>query len=705
MIKPKKLWIHKPDFKGKIHVADNLPVSQLIAKILMNRGIKNPHDMISFLNPDYSGLHDSFLLKDMEMAVKRILNAIETNQRITIYGDYDVDGITSTSILFLFLKENNGNVDYYIPDRIEEGYGLNIEALKKIRNTGTDLVITVDTGIAAANEVEFAKKIGLDIIITDHHECQEKIPEAYAVIDPKQRKCNYPFKSLAGVGVAFKLIQALATALRIEESIWKYMEIVALGTVADVVPLIDENRIFVKKGFENIPNTWNVGLRALLKIAGYKTGVITTGLIGFGVAPRLNAAGRMGDAKRGIELFITENEERAIAIAEELNEENKNRQLMEQGIIEEAIELIERDLDMDKTRVIVIASKNWHHGVIGISASRIMEKYYRPTILMCIEDGVAKGSARSIEGFNIFEALSESSKFLTKFGGHEMASGLSMEEENIDNFRIFINQYANDKMDKKTLTPKLYLDEIINISDIDLGVISELEKMEPFGAGNPQPLFSFESTIYNTRPVGKENKHLKITFGDSNKHIDAIGFGFGNYIDRLSSGQRISTAVSLEKNEWNNTIKPQLYIRDLKSPKEEEIAFKNYISLYNSIKNLDGGNPEDTFNKTSKICYTIKENIPIRADFAALYRYLRLLESLNLNAVYLDTLIRECGKTINTNAFKILICMDIFMELDLLQYRFKDDRIIFKNLSNEKVHLEESKILQEIIKLSNIPKG
>ena len=371
--------------------------------------------MISFLNPDYSRLYNPFLLKDMDKAVNRILSALENKEKIIIYGDYDVDGITSTSILFLFLKENGAIVDYYIPNRMEEGYGLNLEAINKIKDKGTDLIITVDTGITAVNEVALAKELGMDVIITDHHECQAEVPQAYAVIDPKQEDCSYPFKLLAGVGVSFKLIQALAKKLNNENSICKYMDIVSVGTVADIVPLIDENRILVKKGFEDIPNTQNIGLDALLKVSGYKGGPVTTGLIGFALGPRLNASGRIGDAKRGIELLITNDKEKAKMIADELNEENKNRQAMEQEIFNEAISLIEKEFDIKNTKVIVIAGEGWHQGVIGIVASKIVEKYYRPTILLTIEDGIAKGSARSVEGFNIFEALCESSQFLTKF--------------------------------------------------------------------------------------------------------------------------------------------------------------------------------------------------------------------------------------------------------------------------------------------------
>ena len=804
MIQSKNLWVYRGASEEHSDKTEKLPVSPLMAKVLNNRGIKNTDDMMSFLHPDYSRLHDPFLLKDMEKAVERILEGLAQKRKITIYGDYDVDGITSTSILFMFLKENGGNIDYYVPDRIEEGYGLNIDAIRKLKDSGTEIIITVDTGIAAVNEAKFAKELGIDLIITDHHECQSEIPEAYAVIDPKQKECGYPFKLLAGVGVTFKLIQGLAKKLRVENSIWKYIDIVAIGTVADVVSLVDENRIFVKKGFESIPNTWNVGLKTLLRVSGYKGGAITAGLIGFGIAPRLNAAGRVGDAKRGIELFITKNEETATFIAEELNDENRRRQEMEQRILEEALELIEKELDMENTKVIVVASENWHHGVIGIAASRIMEKFYRPTILLCIEDGVAKGSARSVSGFNIFEALCSSSQFLTKFGGHEMAAGLTMPIENINDFRIFINEYANNIMDEETLIPKIYLDAHIKLDDINLDLATELALMEPYGVGNPQPLFSLESVIQNIRPVGKEGNHLKIAFTDSNKIVNGIGFGLGDYSNYLNWGHKVSVAFALEINKWNQVEEPQLLIKDLKYTEEDEMKYNYYLSLYHLFKQIDIKQKEATmdldleyklstedlfddrktillvhtktnlvkllkeiknhqnlFNKKPKVWYTnccgskseydivvnpiiehidfnsyekvilydplwspseynllkkkvnilywveksytihqdeIKKLIPNRQDFAALYRHIKLLETLNIRSAYLDHLLMECNKAADMNEFKLLLCMDVFEELGLIRYKFESDTVFFHHLSNQKVTLEDSKILQKMIR-------
>jgi single-stranded-DNA-specific exonuclease len=804
MIQSKNLWINKGQYSDSVNELEKTDLLPITVKVLRNRGIDNINDMISFLNPDYSRLYNPFLLKDMDKAVNRILSALENKEKIIIYGDYDVDGITSTSILFLFLKENGAIVDYYIPNRMEEGYGLNLEAINKIKDKGTDLIITVDTGITAVNEVALAKELGMDVIITDHHECQAEVPQAYAVIDPKQEDCSYPFKLLAGVGVSFKLIQALAKKLNNENSICKYMDIVSVGTVADIVPLIDENRILVKKGFEDIPNTQNIGLDALLKVSGYKGGPVTTGLIGFALGPRLNASGRIGDAKRGIELLITNDKEKAKMIADELNEENKNRQAMEQEIFNEAISLIEKEFDIKNTKVIVIAGEGWHQGVIGIVASKIVEKYYRPTILLTIEDGIAKGSARSVEGFNIFEALCESSQFLTKFGGHEMAAGLTIAIENIKDFRIFINEYASNKMDEETLIPKLYLEDNIDVSEVSLELISQLKKMEPFGVGNPQPIFSLEAKVNSFSLLGKEKQHLKIILENSHKSLDAIGFGLGEYYDKLLQGQEIIAAGSLDINKWNNNIKAQLIIKDLKSSLEDELKYNYFISLYNLFLSLDDEatlldyqslkkisldeiqNLEDSlilvqsldsllrlirdfdnikimFNNESKICYTNKYDlnskieilvnpimdkvnfskyktivlydslwinksfvveedkkekflklkktinnsnkdaslyIPERKDFVVLYRYLAMLSSLKQKSIAMASLIKESSKSVNTNVFKILLLLDIFMELGLIQYKYEDEKVFFNIISNKKTSLEDSKILQRIRKLN-----
>ncbi|MDF2878670.1 MAG: recJ, partial [Clostridia bacterium] len=415
----------------------------LIESVLNNRGIHGKEEIKQFLKPTKEALHSPYLLNDMRMAVDRIIQTKEAEKHIVIYGDYDVDGITSTSVLYMFLKRCDYQVSYYIPDRQTEGYGLNKEALERI-SSYADLVITVDTGIAAVEELDFANSIGLDVIITDHHECQEQLPKGYCIINPKRKDSTYPFEALAGVGVTFKLIHALAIYYNIEETIWDYIDLVALGTIADVVPLIHENRALTYIGFQAMRNTCNIGLRELMRCVneGDVKKQVTSNMIAYQIGPRINAAGRLSDAKIGVELLTTQDKERAEVLAALLNDENKKRQEMEARIIEQAEAYIETSIDKHAEKVFVIVGKEWHHGVIGIVASKIMSKYYRPTIVLTEEDGVLSGSARSIEGFNIFEAINHTKEYLLRFGGHEMAAGLSLKWEDFEAFKKAVHTYA-----------------------------------------------------------------------------------------------------------------------------------------------------------------------------------------------------------------------------------------------------------------------
>ena len=413
-------------------------VSRLLSKVMLSRGFTDDAEVQKFLHPKLDELYDPFLINDMDIAVNRIMEACERKEKVTIYGDYDVDGITSIAVLKSFLLEQGMNVDHYLPSRLEEGYGLNNDAIKKIYEQGTKLLITVDCGISAFNEIEYANELGIEVIVTDHHECPEKLPNALAVLDPKREDSTYPFSSLAGVGVSFKLIQAISYKLNLDRKKYlKYLDIVCLGTVADIVPLLDENRIIVNYGLILMRQTRKVGLQELIVASGYSK--IDSTSISFGLAPRLNACGRMGKADLALELILTTDREEARKIALELNEINKERQEVEKRIISEAIETIERD-KLYENGIIVVNNENWHHGVIGIVASKITETYYKPSILICMENGKGKGSGRSIEGFDLHGALSKCDDLLDKFGGHEMAIGLSIDESNLNdlkNIKIF----------------------------------------------------------------------------------------------------------------------------------------------------------------------------------------------------------------------------------------------------------------------------
>ena len=447
----KKKWEYLEQDEELIkQIATKHNISELLAKILVNRGITGEEEIEIFLNPKRNNFHNPFLLNDMEKAVDRIIKAIETKEKTIIYGDYDVDGITSITVLKKFLNERGLQVDYYIPNRLDEGYGLNDEAIKKIAEQGYTLMITVDCGISGIEEVKKATSYGIETIITDHHEQLETLPEAYAIVNPKRKDNTYPFRGLAGVGVVFKVIQAISQKLNLDEKEYlKYLDIVCIGTISDIVPLVDENRVIAKLGLMLVKCTKNIGLRELIKETGYKN--VDSFMVSFGIAPRINACGRMGKQEEALELFLTDDYEKACTITKNLNQYNLQRQEIEKNIFDQAIEELQKE-NIDNLNSIVLAGENWHHGVIGIVASRITEKYFKPTILIGIENEIGKGSGRSVPGFDLHDALAQSAEYLEKYGGHEMAVGLSLNKDKIKDFKIHFEQIAKDK-NVKSIVP------------------------------------------------------------------------------------------------------------------------------------------------------------------------------------------------------------------------------------------------------------
>ena len=557
----KKWECNKFDDETIEKFANENNISKLLAKVLLNRGFKEKEKVQKFLYPKLEELYDPFLMNDMDVAVQRIIEAYETKEKVTIYGDYDVDGITSISVLKSFLTELGMDVEHYLPSRLEEGYGLNNEAVKKVAEQSTKLLITVDCGISAYNEVEYAKELGMEVIVTDHHECPEKLPRALAVLDPKREDSAYPFSSLAGVGVSFKLIQALSYRLNLDRKRYlKYLDVVCLGTVADIVPLVDENRIIVTYGLILMKQTRKVGLQELIKASGYSK--IDSMTISFGLAPRLNACGRMGKADLALELILTQDRAEAQKIALELNEINKERQEVEKKIISDAIEIIERDR-LYENGVIVVGNENWHHGVIGIVASKITETYYKPSILICMENGKGKGSGRSIEGFDLHGALTECEDLLEKFGGHEMAIGLSIYESNILKLREKLCSIAiENKIDE--LQPVVKIDAEVNSDDISFETIRDLEKLEPFGEANPSPIFMYQNLKVDSVRALSNGKHLRLVLKDNNFKYDAIAFNMGDKRLSIEIGNKVDIAHSLEINHFNNTDKIQFNLKDIK---------------------------------------------------------------------------------------------------------------------------------------------
>ncbi len=505
-------------------------LSDLLAICLVNRGIVNSDELRVFLEPTRNDFHNPFQMPDMQKAVDRIVKAMKNNEKVIIYGDYDVDGITSTMVLKRFLADHGLEVDYKIPNRLNEGYGLNKEAVKKISEDGYKLIITVDCGISGLEEIDYANNLGLEVIVTDHHEPQENIPNCVAVVDCKRKDNKYPFKSLAGCGVVLKLIQAISEQNQYKaEDYLKFLDIVCVGTISDIVPLIDENRLIAKLGLMLINETRNLGLGFLLRSIGLKD--INSTTISFGIAPRINACGRMGFEEEALKLFLTDDVEEAKRITIKLNDFNRQRQEIEKAIFEDAIKQIEEN-NMENEPIIIVSGEGWHHGVIGIVSSKITELYYKPSILVCFDGEVAKGSGRSIPGFDLHNALCEAGDLLTKYGGHEMAIGLTLEKRNFEEFKAKMEEIAN-KANLEECIPVLKIDKELVSQDITEENVMNLQKLEPFGEANKNPVFLYKNLKIDSIRSLSEGKHLKLTLKDdlNNNIILGIGFNMGYLAD------------------------------------------------------------------------------------------------------------------------------------------------------------------------------
>lgn len=542
-------------------IENEYEINKLLATILVNRNIKEPKDIRLFLKPTREDFHDPYLIKDMEIAVQRIIKAINNKEKVTIYGDYDVDGITSITVLKSFLSDIGLECKSYIPDRLEEGYGLNKNAIDSILKKGCDLMITVDCGISGNEEIDYANSLGIETIVTDHHEPGDKLPNAIAVIDNKRKDSTYPFRELAGVGVVFKLIQALGIKLGLkEETYLKYLDIVCLGTISDIVPLVDENRVIAKLGLMLVQQTRNIGLRSIINSSGYKKVDSTT--ISFGVAPRINACGRMGMAEEALNLFLSKNINEVNELTKRLNEHNSLRQSIEKQIFEEVLKQIEEN-DLDKHKVIVLGGKNWHHGVIGIVSSKVTEMYFKPSILLSFEeDGIGKGSGRSIPGFDLHEALTKCGQTIEKFGGHSMAIGITLKKDKFEEFKNKFEQIAIDEHIER-IVPIIKIDAKINLDDINKEMVESLKQLEPFGEANKMPIFLFKNLKIDSIRALSEGKHLKLTLKDNNNIINAIGFNIGKLADEYRIGDKIDVVGTLEINTFNGVDNLQINIKDI----------------------------------------------------------------------------------------------------------------------------------------------
>lgn len=669
MQKYKWLDEKKPDQGNITQFSEKLGISETLAGILLSRGMDNHERAYEYLNPDTGRLCDPYLMKDMEEAVGTILSAVAERKRIVIYGDYDVDGITSTAIIYNYLGGMGADVDYYIPDRLDEGYGLSMGAVQKLAERNIELVITVDCGVTAFPEIEYLKQKGIKVVVTDHHECMTELPCADAVVNPCRQDCTYPGKELSGAGVALKLVYAMGQRLGQKDAGLQFMDLAAIGTIADVVPLINENRIIAYYGLKLLNRTGNTGIKALLKAAGFKEQSITVHTVSFVISPRLNAAGRMGDASRSVKLLVSKDEAFCDELSLELCAENKQRQDIEGKIISEVNDMLLNNPGLLQNRVIVLAKEGWHNGIIGIVASRTAERYHKPSILVSLDKDTGKGSGRSIHGFNLYEAISSASGLLDRYGGHELAAGITIKKSNIDKFREAVNQYAGMASGKREPPPVLYTDIVTDGNVINIKLISELERMAPFGTGNPVPVFVMKNVqVTEFKTVG-DNKHLRFKIFNGCRDFGSIAFGMGSLLEAFSLYNRMDIAFTPEINTWNSIERIQLNIKDIKAGGEVGIlsekldSFEEEYEAWKAKELQDENN--DLLNTPENVM--LEDIVPVRNELAAVYKHfyqeqneLHHIESYELCAT------RICSKwKVGINSFKLRRCLDIFEELGI----------------------------------------
>ena len=721
-LKRERVWsvLYTPD-EGETdqriaHIAQHVGVSHITARLLYNRGYDTPEKAYSFMNVNVSSLHDPYLMKDMDKAVERIAKAIEKGETIAIYGDYDVDGVTSVTSIYLYLQSKGADIVYYIPSRDKEGYGLCDAAIEVLADHGVTLIVTVDTGITADREVKFAAQKGIDMVITDHHECRAELPCACAVVNPHRPDCPYPFKELAGVGVVFKLICAYemyeyrkcgkSDAQAIEAVCREYVDLTAIGTIADVMPIIDENRYIVSVGLDAVQNTQRCGLDALIEASSYnpnarqdqppKRKKITSGFIGFGIAPRINAAGRISSATKAVELLLEQDPDAARERAEELCKINTQRQIEENRIAEQAYKTIEQQHDFQNDKVIVLEDDSWQQGIIGIVSSRITEKYGLPSVLISFDgatrgyaslDDVGKGSGRSIKGMNLVDALTYCSDLLTRYGGHELAAGLSIARCNIDEFRQRINQYARENLDSDALDICYEADCEVDVQQLTMPLAAELCALEPFGVANPTPeLVCRNLTVYKIIPLGA-GKHCKIILAKDGLQMQAVWFGTPASTCPFSVSDCVDVMFQLSINEYQNVKSLQLIVKDMRISDDYAEKCRFERERYQQI--LEG----DTFSAAENV-------LPGRDDIAEVYKLLRRECRIGHNTFSHKTLLSTLNLTsaLQINYIKLKFIIAILSELNLCGVKEPGENLyIFDVYCNvAKTNIENSEILKKL---------
>lgn len=660
-------------------VAESHSLDPFVSLILVSRAITDYEDVEEFFEPDFC-FCDPYLITDMDKAVERIEKAINENERICVYGDYDADGVTSTTLMYSYLSSHGADVMYYIPDRIAEGYGMNCSAIDKLREWGVKLIVTVDNGISAIEEINYAKTLGIDCVVTDHHKVGDTLPDAVAVVDPHREDCNLHFKDWAGVGVAFKVVCALEKG-DYSEILNDYADIIAIGTVADVVDLKDENRAIVKYGVAKINTNPCNGVNALRQIAGVSDKPLGAVGVTYSLAPRINAAGRIESAETALKLLICDDLKDALSLAEQVDICNRKRHDFEDEIMKAAVAHIESNEQLKFSKVIVVCGENWHHGVIGIVAARITEKYGRPSIVITFEGDEGTGSARSIDGFSVYDAIKSCEDMLTHFGGHTMAAGLGIKRENVENFFVKINEYAETV---ENIVPTLTLDCKLNPAYINAALVESLETLEPFGAGNPQPLFGiFGVRLSGIHPVG-EGKHLRLSFSKANTQFTAMKFGSTLNDFPYREGDIVDLAVRIEKNEFRGEVKAGVQIRDIRfSGVEEDKLFKS-MGLYEKYKR------NETLNSHEARFIT-----PSREFLLGVFNFLK---SYNVWSFDIETMLVRTKCPVEKYC-TMQVSVDVLCELGLI--RKENETLIFDG-NGKKADLSESKILKRLNEMQGV---
>lgn len=561
----KQKWlISNPDPNAVQKLAVDLEVPPSIARILLNRGLSDKPSIEKFFSPSTQDTCDPFLMADMTRAVERLGQAILQREKVLIFGDYDVDGTTATALLYLVFHEIGLETAFYIPDREREGYGLSRLGIDYAVKIGVTLIITCDCGINAFDTIEYANANQIDVIVTDHHEPAEKLPAALAILDPKREDDHYPFKELCGVGVAFKFLQGFHSANNLPTiNLYRHLDLVAIGTAADIVPILGENRILVAKGLEYLAGSQKIGLQALLKTSGFDNKTMNVVNIVFGLAPRLNAAGRLGEAARAVHLLTSFNREEAFDLANLLEQENRNRQSIERDTIDSAILQLNATHDLDSDKILILSGTNWHHGVIGIVASKLKELYNRPVVMISFQNGIGKGSARSIPGFDLYNAFNTCADLLENFGGHKMAAGLTILIESLPELTKRLKKIAAEQIDDQMLNPGLQIESEIDFKDINVQTLTFLRKMAPYGPGNMRPVFCTRNVTISGMPRIIGENHLKFKAAQSRSVLSSIGWKMGSYYEMLISNRPLDLAFVIDENEWNGYKEIQLNVKDI----------------------------------------------------------------------------------------------------------------------------------------------